>query len=278
MIDIFDNRTKLLGDDLKRELKQGSKVRIAASCFSMYAFDELKKELGQIEELQFLFTEPTFTKEKVSENLTKKSREFYIPKLQRENNLYGSDFEIKLKNKMNMRAIARECAAWVRTKVKFHSNTTRAGIPNFIGIDSGDAAVAYTPVGGFTTAELGIEKGNDLFSVITKHKSPEISKHLFKLFDEVWKDTKVVEDVTDTIVEFISTAFNDNAPEFIYYVVLYNIFAEFLDDLSEDNMPNEATGDGTLRAVWGCFFYYNKRHDEQSRARRQPCRLDQGRG
>ena len=162
MLDFFDNKTKLLGDDLRAELKKGCKVRIAASCFSMYAFDELKKELGDIAELQFLFTEPTFTKEKVAGNIGKKCREFSIQRLQREGNLFGSDFEIQLKNKMTLRAIARECAEWVKGKVKFHSNTTQAGIPNFIGIEN-DGAVAYTPVNSFTTAELGYEKGNDIF-------------------------------------------------------------------------------------------------------------------
>lgn len=38
---IIDNKMNLLGDDLKAEFKEGSKVRIAASCFTLFAFNEL---------------------------------------------------------------------------------------------------------------------------------------------------------------------------------------------------------------------------------------------
>ena len=158
MFENIDNRTKLLGDDLKSELRKGSKVRIASSCFSMYAFKELKEELSQIEELKFLFTSPTFTKDTIAEGVKKEKREFYIPKQNRENSLYGSEFEIKLRNEMTLKAIAKECANWVRQKVKFKSNITNSSIPNYIGIDHQDgSSVTYNPVNGFTTTDLGYQ-------------------------------------------------------------------------------------------------------------------------
>lgn len=80
MIDIINNKSKLLGDDLKKEIKSGSRLRIAASCFSIYAYAALKEELEKIEELEFLFTTPTFLSEQVSDNIKKEKREFYIPK------------------------------------------------------------------------------------------------------------------------------------------------------------------------------------------------------
>ena len=134
MFETIDNCTKLLGDDLKQEVKKNSKVRIAGACFSMYAFDELKEELSKIKELEFIFTSPTFTKDTFSDNIKKEKREFYIPKFNRESSLYGSEFEIKLRNKMSLKAIARECAEWVKTKVTFKSNITNGSMPNFIGI------------------------------------------------------------------------------------------------------------------------------------------------
>ena len=48
--------------------------------------------------------------------------------------------------------------------------------------------------------------------------------------------------ITNTIAEMIENAYQENSPEFIYFIVLFNIFSEFLDDISEDNMPNEMTG------------------------------------
>lgn len=60
---IIDNKVNLLGDDLKAELKAGSKVRIAASCFTLFAFNELREELAKIEELKVIFTQPTLKNE-----------------------------------------------------------------------------------------------------------------------------------------------------------------------------------------------------------------------
>lgn len=258
MFENIDNRTKLLGDDLKVELRKGSKVRIASSCFSMYAFKELKDELSQIDELKFLFTSPTFTKDQLAEGTKKEKREFFIPKQTRENSLYGSEFEIKLRNEMTLKAIAKECADWVRKKVKFKSNITNSSIPNLIGIQNEDnSTVTYNPVNGFTTTDLGYPKGNSIFTAISKTDFAEQSKFLFSMFDEVWNDKSKVEDIIDNVVEMISSAYQENSTEFIYYIILYNIFSEFLDDISEDNMPNEATGFKDTK-IWNALYDFQK--------------------
>lgn len=258
MFENIDNRTKLLGDDLKAELNKGSKVKIAASCFSMYAFYELKKELSNIEELEFLFTSPTFTKENVQENLKKEKREFFIPKRNRENSLYGSEFEIKLRNEMTLKAVAKECANWVREKVKFKSNITTGTIPNLIAVKHKDgSSVTYNPVDGFTTTDLGYQKGNNIFTAIAKSDEPNYSKYLFSMFDEVWNDKAKVEDITETIIEMIGSAYQENSPEFIYFIILYNIFSEFLEDISNDNMPNDATG-FKKSIIWNKLYNFQK--------------------
>ncbi len=258
MFENIDNRTKLLGDDLKKELQQGSKVRIASSCFSMYAFKELREELEKIDELKFLFTSPTFTKDQLAEGMKREKREFFIPKQNRENTLYGSEFEIKLRNEMTLKAIAKECANWVRNKVKFRSNITGSSIPNLIGIQKPDNnSITYNPVDGFTTTDLGYQQGNSIFTAINKTDFAEQSKFLFSMFDEIWNDKTKVEDITDKVVEMLSSAYQENSPEFIYFFVLYNIFSEFLDDISEDNMPNEATGFKDTK-IWNMLYDFQK--------------------
>ena len=258
MLETIDNRVKLLGDELRKELGSGSKIRIAASCFSMYAYEELKKEFSNIEELKFIFTSPTFTDDNFSDNVKKEKREFFIPKITRENVLYGSEFEIKLKNKMNLKAIAKECAEWVRNKVEFKSNITNGTMPNFIGIERKDGQLLnYMPINGFTTTDLGYSQGNTLFTAINKSDVTEQSKYLFKMFDEIWEDDKKVGEVTQRVVDFIDNAYQENSPEFIYYIVLYNIFSEFLDDITEDNMPNEMTGFKETK-IWNALFDFQK--------------------
>ena len=101
-MEIIDNIHKTLTEDLVVELREGSKLSIAASSFSIYAFQELKETVKDIEELRFVFTSPTFITEKTS----KQKREFYIPRLNRERNLYGSEFEVKFHNALTQRVVA----------------------------------------------------------------------------------------------------------------------------------------------------------------------------
>ena len=147
-MELINNTTKTLKDDLSVEIKQGSKLSIAAACFSIYAFQELKEQLSQIEELRFIFTSPTF----VTEKAKKERREFYIPRLTRERSLYGTEFEIKLRNELTQKAIARECAEWIRQKVTFKSNVSDKSIQGQIVVDG----VGYTPINNFTTDKKDI--------------------------------------------------------------------------------------------------------------------------
>nr|WP_228279209.1 MULTISPECIES: hypothetical protein [Acinetobacter] len=111
---IIDNINLNLGDDLKGNLGTKAKIGVAASYFSIYAYEALKKELEKVDELSFIFTSPTFVADQVTDRLKKERREFIIPKANTENSLYGTEFEIHLKNKLSQKAIAKECADWVK--------------------------------------------------------------------------------------------------------------------------------------------------------------------
>ena len=247
-MEIIDNVHKTWCDDLTLTIRQDSKLSIAASCFSIYAYQELKKTLEGIDELRFVFTSPTF----VAEKADKQKREFYIPRLNRERSLTGTEFEVKLRNELTQRAIAKECAKWIRKKVHFKSNRTGENMAGFGLVDG----TAYAPIGGFTTVELGSERGDNAYMMINKFEAP-FSQSYLQLFDQLWNDEKRLQDVTDEVVESISNAYKENAPEFIYFITLYNIFREFLDDLSEDVLPNEATGfKDTL--IWKKLYNFQK--------------------
>lgn len=248
-MELIDNRTKTLRDDLVAEIHKGSKVSIAAACFSIYAFQELKSQLEEVEELRFLFTSPTFTTEKAE----KAKREFYIPRLDRERSLYGTEFEVKLRNELTQKAIAKECAEWIRRKVTFRSNVTQEQMMGFITVDES----TYMPVSGFTTVDLGCERGNNAYYMIQKTNSSENARQFITLFDELWHDSRRLQDVTDVVLENISTAYRENAPDFIYFFALYNIFSEFLNDISEDELPNEATGFKESK-IWGMLYNFQK--------------------
>ena len=165
---ILDNITNTVRDDLRVEIKRESKISIAAACFSIYAYQELKKQLESVEEFRFIFTSPTFIKEKAE----KQKREFYIPRLSREISLYGTEFEIKLRNEMTQKAIAKECAEWIRKKAKFKSNTTGENMTGFMTVDSNLEQIAYMPINGFTTVDIGCERGNNTYNMVNCMETP----------------------------------------------------------------------------------------------------------
>ena len=165
---VIDNINILLKDELIDSIKKGSKMSIAASCFSMYAYKELKKKLDSINELRFIFTSPTF----ITEKAEKQKREFYIPRLSREQSLYGTEFEIKLRNEMTQKAIAQECADWIRRKARFKSNTTGENMGGFMTVASDSSAAAYMPINGFTTVDIGCERGNNSYNMVNRMEAP----------------------------------------------------------------------------------------------------------
>lgn len=251
-VKILDNINQTVKDDMKSSIRKGSKISIAASCFSMYAYKELKKQLEEIDECRFIFTSPTFVTDKVE----KQKREFYIPRLNRENSLYGTEFELKLRNEMTQKAIAKECADWIRRKVKFKSNTTGENMGGFVTVENKQQQVAYMPMNGFTTVDIGCERGNNSYNMVNRFEAP-FSLSYIQLFETVWNDKDKLQDVTDTVIENITTAYNENSPEFIYFLTLYHVFSEFLDDISEDDLPNEATGFKESK-IWSLLYDFQR--------------------
>ena len=249
---IIDNINELLRDDLAATIKKGNKVCVAAACFSMYAYKELKKQLDSVDEFRFIFTSPTF----VADKEKKQRREFYIPAIGSESSLYGTEFEIKLRNEMTQRAIAKECAEWIRKKATFKTNVSGENMPGFMTVASSPEQTAYMPLGGFTTVDIGCERGNNSYNMVNRIEAPFATQYI-QLFNGLWNDQAKLQDVTDVVVDHISTAYNENSPEFIYFMTLYHVFSEFLEDISEDVLPNEATGFKQSK-IWSMLYDFQR--------------------
>ena len=254
---ILDNVNTLWGDDLKETLKPGTKLKIAASCFSIYAFEALKKELEKIDSLEFIFTAPTFVPNEVTDKVSRERREFHIPKQQRERNLYGNEFEIQLKNKLTQRVIAKECADWIRRKATFRSNSTKAPMQQFACLNTENDASTYMPLHGFTAVDLGYQQGDAVSNFITKFDDVPSTQTWLGLFNQIWDDGSKLQDVTDSICSHIESVYQENSPEKIYFLMLYNIFNEFLEDLNEDVLPNDLTGYKDS-VVWNKLFNFQR--------------------
>lgn len=249
-MEIFNNTTRVVKDDLEKVIVKESRVSIAA-CFSIYAFQELQAQLKNIDSLRFIFTSPTFVAEKTAQE----KREFYIPRLHREKSLYGTEFEVKLRNELTQKAIAKECATWIQKKASFKSNATRNGMNNFINVETTSEQYTYMPVNSFTTVDLGCERGNNISNMVSRMEAPA-SAAFIELFNSVWNDESKLQDVTDDVIESISAVYQENPPELIYFMALYNIFSEFLEDISEDVLPNES---GLSRVSFGRSYIISRR-------------------
>ena len=249
---VIDNRIEKFGEDLKQEIKANDKCYIASAVFSMYSYEELKKQLSEIDELDFIFTNPTFIKK---EKEQKQERQFEIDNYKREKSIVGSEFEIKLKNKLNGKAIAKECAKWIKEKAKFKSNINNNPIQKFMNIND---KITYLNVDEFSSAGLGYQKDNTVFNPVTKiDDNYEMTRYYLQSFKELWNNENILKDVTDEVVDFISDLYKENSPEFIYYVILYNIFKEFLVDVSEDDLADEKTG-FKESVIWNKLYDFQK--------------------
>ena len=239
MIKSFNNKTDKVGDDFKKAISNGSKIDIAAGIFSIYGYESLKKELNKIDRLRFIFTDPTFIELDKSK---REHRQFHINSNDRKKAISGSSFEINLKNELKGKAIAEECKKWIEQKVEFKTNAGNKYIQPHLNLESNENNFVYTGINEFSSAGFGFQKDNSILNQIIKTDDFDTTKQYLANFEEIWTDEKVLKDVTDAVVDYIADLYKENSPEFIYYLTLYNIFNEFLEDISEDELANEKTG------------------------------------
>jgi superfamily II DNA or RNA helicase len=239
MIKNFNNKTEKAGDELKYDLRAGSKMRVAAAIFSIYGYQSLKKELEQIDELRFIFTDPTFVE---TDKQNREQRLFEIHANSRKKAISGTEFEINLKNQLKGRAIARECKRWIEEKVRIKTNTSNRYIQPQIVVDNNEEKLVYQGIDEFSSAGFGYESDNAILRNVVKYDQFELAQEFMRSFDEVWNDPSALKDITSEVTEYIANLYQENSPEFIYYLTLYNIFDEFLEDVTEDELANERTG------------------------------------
>lgn len=254
MIKTFNNKTEKVGDDLKSIIQKESKIEIAARIFSIYGFECLQRELSKITSLKFIFTDPTFIE---IDKATKEQRQFLMNKSLRQRSISGSEFEINLKNKLQGRVIARECRKWIEQKVKFKSNRGNKHIQAQIIIQNPETASVYTGINEFSCAGLGYEKDNSILNTIYRIDEAAITKNTISDFNEVWHNNELLQDVTKEVTTYITNLYKENSPEYIYYLTLFNIFDEFLEDISEDELANEKTGFKNS-AIWNMLYDFQK--------------------
>ena len=248
---VLDNKKHRVVDELKEELNKGSKLSVISAYFTIYAYAELKKELSKIDKMRFIFTEPTFV-HKDQELI----REYYIER-NPEKKMSGNEFEIKLRNEMKQAAIAKECAEWLEKKAEIKSlRRANPAQPRLVYIENPEDNVSINGTVDFTSDGLGITPSNRLDSNMCLY-GKDYTISFLQAFNELWEDDTAVQDVKVKVLEQMKILYKENTPEFIYFVTLYNIFNDYLDELTEDNIVKSRTGFKETQ-IWNKLYKFQK--------------------
>jgi ERCC4-related helicase len=248
---VLDNKKYRVVDELKGEIRKGTKLSVISAYFTIYAYAELKNELSKIDNMRFIFTEPTFV-HKEQELI----REYYIER-NPEKKISGNEFEIKLRNEMKQAAIAKECAEWLEKKAEIKSlKQANPAQPRLVYIENPEDNVSINGTVDFTSDGLGITPSNRLDSNMCLY-GKDYTVGFLQAFNELWENTAAVQDVKDKVLEQMRILYKENTPEFVYFVTLYNIFNNYLDELTEDNIVKSRTGfKDTL--IWNKLYKFQK--------------------
>ena len=253
-MEVIDNVSTRLGDDLGATLRRGDRIRCVAPTFSIYAFEALRATLERIDRFDFIFSGPSFVAD--GAGAAPPHRQFLIPPAMRPRDLTGTPFEISLRNRMTARATAQDCARWIRSSARFKANIAGGNVPGFLSVEGSGGLTTYTNLSGFTASDLGYEREGGL-SLINKSTDRAPGERYRQVFDQLWTDQARLEDVTEALCRQIEATYTENAPSRIYHLILASIFRTFLDEVSGDTLPNDRTGYRDTK-VWRTLYKFQQ--------------------
>ena len=246
-----------LGDALAESIGNDAKLSIISSYFTVFAYGELKDALSKVEELRFVFSEPTFVKRMQD---AKEPMEFELKRRSREQGIGGTGLELTLRNNLNQRALAMECAEWIREKATFksakHCGAIQPGGTYHIDNANGEAQAFMGASADFTLEGLGYDRRPETVMGVSHYEGKTEAAGLKAMFDSVWDNPAMVEEVTDAVAEQVQTLYKDNAPEYIYFLTLYHLFRDFMADDEDDPIKPEFRLEDSV--IWNKLYDFQK--------------------
>lgn len=235
--------------ELEKHIRKGSKVSTISAYFTMYAYSALKKELDKIDEMRFIFTTPSFSK-----NKDKEAREYEIVN----NNIFGNEFELKLRNEMTQSAVAKDCAKWLKDKVEIKSfKEPNVAQPRMIHVHNKlEEDIVINGSVDFTTDGLGIT-GSNRADFNNFMAGEEFTDSQLLSFDTLWNNEMVLTDVKDKLLKQMEVMYEENSGEFIYFKSLYHIFYNYLDELDEDNIVKKGNKLKETK-IWNTLYQFQQ--------------------
>ena len=223
---LLDNKKHgKVGDELRKQLVNGSNFSVIAGFFSIYGFDALKKELRTVRNTRLI----------LNRSQHENGAEF--------ESLAGDPFELRFKNQLNQVQIARECALWITERAEVRAAINPASLAqNLFHIANGDTkAVAIQGSSSFTSTGLGYAE-SDRYHMNMRITDAPSAAAMLEWFESIWNDPAAVEDAKQALLDQLNDLVQDQTPEFIYFLTLYHLFKDFLEDIDEENIIKTKTG------------------------------------
>lgn len=233
---LLDNKgSGYVGKELKKHSFEGSKLSVLSSLFTLYGFHSLSKELSKLENARLLLTNWQ------DQNIQ---------------GLIGKEQEVRFLNRLDQKSVAAECAVWLRNKVEVKASLTPQVTQNIICIEKADANFAIQGSATLSPTGLGEVRTNDL-QMSTAITDTAATQELIRWFDSIWYDENNVKNIKTELIKKLDFIASDQPASFIYYLTLYNIFKNFLNDIDEDNIIRSKTGFKDT-VVWSKLYKFQK--------------------
>lgn len=233
---LLDNKNSgYVGKELKKHSFEGSKLSVLSGLFTLYGFSSLKKELSKLQSTKVFLT-----------NWQEQGLQ----------SLIGSEQEVRLLNQLDQKRVAAECSKWLRGKVELKASTTPQPTQNLICLEGSDTNFAIQGSATISPSGLGDVRSNAL-QMSTAISDAETTRQLLTWFDGIWADETNARDIKNELIEKLDFIAADQPANFIYFLTLYNIFKDFLEDIDEENIIKSKTGfKDTI--VWNKLYKFQK--------------------
>lgn len=239
---LLDNKKNgKVGDELRKHLSDGTKLSVVSALFSIYGFEALKKELKSIDGARLLLCP-----EQDNDDTPRFSE------------LEGDEFELRFKNQLNQSQIAKECAKWLRDKadIRIAKNPRAFGQNVMLARSANGESVGIQGNSAFTSTGLGYSESNRYHMNMCAQDASS-TRAMLEWFDAVWTDPAATVDAKELLLKQLDMLVSNQTPEFIYFLTLYNLFKDFLEDIDEENIIKSKTGfKDTI--VWNKLYKFQR--------------------
>ncbi len=241
---IIDNKANgKVGEELRKNISKNARLSVISSLFSIYGYSELKNELDKIDTFRLLLPQNS------GQGKGRIEDEFEIP------GLTGSELDRRFRNTLNLTQISRECAEWLSRKAEVQ--TFSVPIPqNLFHVAKPDGKeIAIYGSSPFSTTGLGFTP-SDSYDMNTFTSDTE-AKKLLKWFESIWNNLEEASDLKKKLLEQLECIYSDKSPQLIYFLILYNIFKDFLGEIEEENIIKTRTGIKDTH-IWSKLYKFQR--------------------